>query len=337
MNKKDQVGIFGLNYENNLENLYIGAFKKLKYKNIKFFKNNFFFYLFSILQKIDNKYLFIIFYFLQNLKLKRFISKNNLKILIIFKGIELNTKAYKIIKKRDITLVNIYTDDPFNFSSSATSSINIIQNIKNYDVFCIWSEKIKKKLENKYKTNRFYYLPFGYSQEKHRNIKKGIDRKKISFVGSFDQHRYKILKKIKKSVDIYGNDWPSFEKHKVHKYLKNKKLSKVIAQSEICLNILKIQNLDAHNMRTFEIPSMNGLMLATRSYEQNKFFPENKASLMFKNTQELNKKIDYIFSHPRKVNKIRSKGFLMAKKHNYVERLKCVIRFINENKKFSNS
>ena len=36
MNKKDQVGIFGLNYENNLENLYIGAFKKLKYKNIKF-------------------------------------------------------------------------------------------------------------------------------------------------------------------------------------------------------------------------------------------------------------------------------------------------------------
>ena len=119
MNKKDQVGIFGLNYENNLENLYIGAFKKLKYKNIKFFKNNFFFYLFSILQKIDNKYLFFIFYFLQYLKLKRFIYKNNLKILIIFKGIELNTKAYNIIKKRDITLVNIYTDDPFNFSSSA--------------------------------------------------------------------------------------------------------------------------------------------------------------------------------------------------------------------------
>ena len=32
MNKKDQVGIFGLNYENNLENFYISALKKLKYK-----------------------------------------------------------------------------------------------------------------------------------------------------------------------------------------------------------------------------------------------------------------------------------------------------------------
>jgi spore maturation protein CgeB len=335
MNKKDQVGIFGLNYENNLENLYISAFKKLKYKNIKFFKNNFFFYLFSILQKINNKYLFIIFYFLQNLRLKKFIYKNDLKILIIFKGIELNTSAYDIIKKKNIILVNIYTDDPFNFKSNTTSSINIIKNVKNYDVFCIWSEKIKKKLESKYKNNRFYYLPFGYSKEKHRNIKKNVYRKTISFVGSYDQHRYDILKSIKKRVNIYGNDWPSFKKHKVYKYLKNQNLSKVIAKSEISLNILKRQNYGAHNMRTFEIPSMNGLMLTTRSYEQNKFFPENKASLMFKNTKELNRKIDYIFNHPKEVKKIRNKGFFMAKKHNYVERLKCVIRFINENKKFS--
>ena len=28
-------------------------------------------------------------------------------------------------------------------------------------------------------------------------------------------------------------------------------------------------------MRTFEIPAMNGLMLTTRSKEQNKYFPEN--------------------------------------------------------------
>ena len=103
-----------------------------------------------------------------------------------------------------------------------------------------------------------------------------------------------------------------------------------MAQSQICLNILKKQNLEAHNMRTFEIPSMNGLMLTTRSYEQNKFFPENKASFMFKDTNELNKKIDYILRNPKKSKKIRNKGFLIAKKHNYVERLKYVIRLINE-------
>ena len=88
-------------------------------------------------------------------------------------------------------------------------------------------------------------------------------------------------------------------------------------------------------MRTFEIPAMNGLMLTTRSYEQNKLFPEHSASIMFDGVQELNKKIEYIFNHPKKVKKIRSKGFLLAKKHNYVERIKCLIRVINKNEKFT--
>jgi len=167
MNKKDQIGIFGLNYENNLENFYINSLKNAKYNNIKFLENNFLFYVFCLLQKFNNKYLFGLFNFFQNLKFKKFIDKNDLKILIIFKGIELDSNIYKIIKNKKIILVNIYPDDPFNFESPATSSKNIIKNIENYDIFCIWSKKLKKKLESRYKNTNFFYLPFGYSEEKH--------------------------------------------------------------------------------------------------------------------------------------------------------------------------
>ena len=144
MNKKTQVGIFGLNYENNLENFYIEALKKLNYKNIIFLHNNFLFYIFCFLQKINNKFLFKIFNIFQGLKFKKFIQKNNIKILIVFKGIELSKNIYELIKKEKIILINIYTDNPFNFKSSATASKNIISNIKNYDIFCIWSEELKK-------------------------------------------------------------------------------------------------------------------------------------------------------------------------------------------------
>ena len=167
MNKKDQIGIFGINYENNLENFYINAFKKLKYNNIRFLENNYLFYIFCLLRKYNIKCLFVIFNFFQNLKFKKFIFKNDLKILIIFKGIELNSNIYEIIKRKKIILINIFTDDPFNFNSSATSSKNIIENIENYDIFCIWSKKIKNKLENKFKNTNFFYLPFGYCKEKH--------------------------------------------------------------------------------------------------------------------------------------------------------------------------
>ena len=40
-------------------------------------------------------------------------------------------------------------------------------------------------------------------------------------------------------------------------------------------------------MKTFEIPAMGGLMLTTRSTEQNSFFPENKGCFMFDDIKEL--------------------------------------------------
>jgi hypothetical protein len=61
MNKKNQIGIFGLYYENNSENFCINAFKKLKYNNIKFLNNNHLFYIFCLLKKLNIKCLFRIF------------------------------------------------------------------------------------------------------------------------------------------------------------------------------------------------------------------------------------------------------------------------------------
>ncbi len=331
MNKYSRIGIFGLKSENSLEEFYLDAFKKLQFKNIKFLSNNFFFKLFCFLNKNNLSILLKIFYFLQKQKIKYFLDKNNIEILLIFKGIELNTSIFEILKKKKIYLINIYTDDPYNFNSSATSSTNIAKNIKNFKLFCIWSEKLKKKLENQFKTNNFYYLPFGFSKKQKKTSKYKIVKKKISFVASFDQYRLKVLNKLKKKIEIYGNAWPPHTKHNVNDFIKNKDFSKVICESEISLNILKRQNLLSHNMRTFEIPAMNGLMLTTRSKEQNKYFPENKACYMYENTKELNYKIDYILKNPKAALKVRKRGYKLSKEHSYENRLKKLINYINKN------
>ena len=64
-------------------------------------------------------------------------------------------------------------------------------------------------------------------------------------------------------------------------HIYGKDIFKLMNRSAISLNILRKQNYSEHNMRTFEIPANNGLMLTTRSNEQNKFFKENKACFMF--------------------------------------------------------
>ena len=74
-------------------------------------------------------------------------------------------------------------------------------------------------------------------------------------------------------------------------------------RSAISLNILRKQNYSAHNMRTFEIPANNGLMLTTRSNEQNKFFKENKACFMFSTKKELKKKNKIYFTKSKKSRK----------------------------------
>ena len=95
-------------------------------------------------------------------------------------------------------------------------------------------------------------------------------------------------------IVLAGDGWNKFNLNKNIEYLGNadvKKFSEMINSSEISLNILRKQNEHSHNMKTFEIPAMGGVLLTKRSYEQNQFFPENKASLMYNNISELKQKI----------------------------------------------
>ena len=83
-------------------------------------------------------------------------------------------------------------------------------------------------------------------------------------------------------------------------------------------------------MKTFEIPGNNGLMLTTRSKEQNVFFKENKACYMYSNSKELNKKIKFIINNPKKSEKVRKYGNMLIKKHNYLNRIKFLMNKVNE-------
>ena len=103
--------------------------------------------------------------------------------------------------------------------------------------------------------------------------------------------------------------------------------------SAISLNILRRQNKSAHNMKTFEIPGNYGLMLTTRSKEQNEYFKENHSCFMYSNTKELNDKIKFILKNSKISNKVRERGYRLAQKQNYLNRAKILIKTINEFKR----
>lgn len=336
---KRNILLIGNDGISNLENSYFKAFKKIGF-SVEFYridrniKNR-------IISKFESLFPSIKNYFLQQ-KLINYLKKNKRKyyFIFLFKGTYLNLRTLKFIKSIKKTIwINYFPDDPFNVKNNSISNLEFIKLIPEFDIFCIWSKKIKIKLEKKFKNNYFLYLPFAYdSLNNFRKKKRKKFKNIITFIGTHDSEREKVIKSIKFEKEVFGGNWKrlsSFNKSniKINGHLHGKNMSDKIMSSAISLNILRRQNKTAHNMKTFEIPGNYGLMLTTRSKEQNEYFRENHSSFMYSNTKELNDKIKFILKNSKISNKVRERGYRLAQKQNYLNRAKILIKKINEFKR----
>jgi len=332
IDKNSNILIVGSSLDYSLEKCYFRNFKYLGYNNIEIlsldeklifkFLTRFNFYLFRI-----------IYYFICRFLIKKLFNKKKYDLVIIFKGIQFDLKTLTYLKKKSSAKwVNIYTDNIFYFKSHTSTNLEVLNCIKFYDLYCLpYKGFLLDRLE-KYKVKKKLFLPFGYDPFIHNIQKNNSYNKTINFIGSFDAHRLSIINNIKKySINIYGNGW-SFKKiynHNYNNFILKKKLSLITGESAISINILRKQDLGSHNMKTFEIPAMGGLMLTTRSAEQNNFFPENKGCFMFDGTKELEKKIEYILNNPKIAKKVRMKGIKLSKFHAYYSRIDKILKNIN--------
>jgi hypothetical protein len=266
---------------------------------------------------------------------------NDFDIVIVFKGIYMDADTLVTCKtfSRKITWINIFSDDPFNSQFIKDSNYNLLGTIKYYDFFCIWSYKIFKKLKKIIKPSKLIYLPFGYDKFNHyASHNKSRNKNLITFFGTLDSQRADFLRKIKNiKLRVYGNN--SYLKYrkifknsniKFYPEIQGAKMRNVMSKSIVSINILRTQNENSHNMKTFEIPAMNCLMLTTRSVEQNILLPENKACFMYSSINEFNKKLDYIKNNSSEVSKIRSLGYKIIKKYSYSYRANKLLYEINK-------
>ena len=203
-------------------------------------------------------------------------------MIIIVKGLYITKNFILNIKKISpkSKIINIYPDDPTNTSTRNISNKKVIECIELFDFFCHYSERVMKKIKKLKPKSKLLYLPLGYDEFLHKRYKKNIkDIKKykdtVNFIGSYDDERFNILKSLNyKNLLIAGSNWKNIDS--LQRPIFQKELSTIISNSLVSINILRDQCKNSHNMRTFEIPAMGGLMLTTRSKQQNFYFKENK-------------------------------------------------------------
>jgi len=272
------------------------------------------------------------------------INNDKYHYIIIFKGLQFTRKSLE--KCRSITPVstwiNIYTDDPYNFDSRAATNSNVVDSFSFFDAYCIWSKSIENRLRLD-GCKKVIYLPFGYDVDHHRlcNTPTEGDPTLISFIGTWDRRREKLLAELKDyNIMIYGTRWENVKstfphkKNIVYKSVSGNEASCIMKKSAISLNPMRLQNQGAHNMRTFEIPAMGGLMLTNKTEEQQYFFPHNEACYMYTDIEDLKITIDRILNNKDKANIVRDKGIKVVIRHSYSNRVQSLIKELEEKSEF---
>lgn len=267
------------------------------------------------------------------------IRQNKYHAIIVFKGMPLSFRTIEMAKNisKSSVWVNINPDDPFNIGSKGSTNKNVMKSVPLFDLYVTWSEILAKKI-NKVSSGRVEVIPFAYSIDSHRehiiNLEEKID---ISFIGGWDPSRERLLETAAQfNLKIYGDGWQRIRKNSplrkfiIPRNISGDDYSRIVKSSKVSVNILRPQNYGSHNMRTFEIPAMGGVMLTTRSNEQQKFFPDGRCSMMFDGDDEFIKKIQLLLSSKLLRNQIRLNAIKASRYHSYDSRAKNLVKFISE-------
>ena len=256
--------------------------------------------------------------------------------IVVFKGMQFSRHVLEECRRLAPTAlwINVNPDDPYNLVSRAASNSNIIESLSFFDAYCIWSHPIADRLRAD-GCNRVIYLPFGYDTTYHapHEPRQQAAPACISFIGSWDKEREAVLARLAGyNVSIHGNGWERaarafpLSSGLSYRDVFGPEMAAINGSSAICLNLLRPQNRGSHNMRTFEIPAMGGLMLTSRTAEQQEFFPENEACYMYADVAELKEKIEYILANKQEADRVRARGMELVGEHSYTHRARFILK-----------
>jgi spore maturation protein CgeB len=114
---------------------------------------------------------------------------------------------------------------------------------------------------------------------------------RLCFLGNPDEQRATFLEGLAARdipVDVYGRDWDKWLRNpliRIFPAVYGVDMWKTLRRYRIQLNLMRIHNLDSHNMRTFEVPGIGGIMLAPDTREHRIFFEAGKEVFLYKDLE----------------------------------------------------
>ncbi len=214
-------------------------------------------------------------------------------VIWAFKGMEIFPSTWKWARQQGIRLVNYNPDNPFIFTGKGSGNRNITDSIGLFDMHFTYNLSIKNELEERYRLP-VAWLPFGFevSDEDYTTTHQQDETVKLCFLGNPDESRSRFIRQMADQglhLDVYGNDWEKFIVHKnvrVFKPVYRLDFWKTLYRYRVQLNLMRIHNPDSHNMRSFEVPGIGGILLAPFTPEHATFFTDCHEAFFYRDVNE---------------------------------------------------
>ncbi len=219
-------------------------------------------------------------------------------VIWVFKGMEMTPKTLQWARDLGVKLVNYNPDNPFIFSGKGSGNKNITDSVSLYDLHLTYNLSVKERIENEFKLP-VSFLPFGFDLDEnlYRECAAQQEILKVCFLGNPDAQRASFIKSLADAnvqIDVFGGKWQRQLKHPnitLYDPVYSDDFWKTLRRYRVQLNVMRLHNPDSHNMRTFEIPGVGGIMLAPDTPEHRMFFTEGEEIFLY---YDLNSCIDAI-------------------------------------------
>jgi spore maturation protein CgeB len=223
-----------------------------------------------------------------------FVAKYEPSHIIVFKGMELLPATLHIWESKGIKLINYNPDNPFLFSGRGSGNENVSNSILLFDLYCSYDSSIVKQLQDSGVKSAL--IPFGFELDEleYQKIENTPEINRVCFLGNPDKERAKFINSLLNEhidIDLYGSNWSRYipsnlSSVKIYPPVYGLDFWKTLRRYAVQLNLMRIHNLNSHNMRSFDIPGVGGIMLAPRTADHQLYFEEGKEVFLFKDIEE---------------------------------------------------
>jgi len=240
-----------------------------------------------------------------NREFRKMVMEFQPSVIWIFKGMEIFPGSIEWAKARGIRLVNYNPDNPFLFTGRGSGNGNVTRSIGLYDLHFTYNLEIKKRLEDQFHA-RTSFLPFGYEIDNDM-YEKCAGQEEVQngcFLGNPDAQRAGFIKSLADkgiSLDVYGSNWNKWLDHpniRIFSGVYADEMWMVLRKYRVQLNLMRVHNEDSHNMRTFEVPAIGGIMLAPDTTEHRIFFTEGKEIFLFSDIETCVERMHMLLNLP---------------------------------------